>query len=522
MTATETRRALLAKAGVAAGAAGLATTLARPDAALAATREELKFDGYNNVKDFGAVGDGTADDTASIQDCIEQSAGIASVYFPPGTYKITTPIKVVSQTRLVGHGAMSVIKADPPTTLATMVNTWDNGVSGWDDITIEDLTFDANGKSTAFAIKIAAPESDPNRRVYLRRLEVKGGMPSFALILRNIAVGAVEECYIHDGLRDGINLAAGRDFIISDNVVEDCNDDHIVAWGQNVLICGNVCDARTTRAGAGITVYGPATVVGNVTYGGVHAGIEVRLGGQDTLIAGNAVLEAGNTDGTSTTSGNISWGLPRGSGISVLLQTGSTVGITRLSIRDNFVLSPRNHGILIASSASPAISDVAIDGNTIWMAPPAVVRQPDATLAGSGVIVSGNADNAPPSGPVENVRVSSNDIRRAKGPGIVVQGAANKRWDVKGNTVLDSGTGNASPQPGIVIDGFGGFAVNDNRSQDTRTTGKTQSHGLRLANTTGANLVTNNDFSGNASGGISRTNVNATTHVFENLGDDLT
>jgi hypothetical protein len=73
-----------------------------------------------------------------------------------------------------------------------------------------------------------------------------------------------------------------------------------------------------------------------------------------------------------------------------------------------------------------------------------------------------------------------------------------------------------------VIDGFGGFTVNDNRSQDSRSTGQTQSYGLQISNTSGVNLVTNNDFFGNASGAINQSSVNASTHILQNLGDDLT
>ena len=530
--AADTRRALLARAGAVAGvagAAGAAAALGRADVALAATRDELKFDGFNNVKDFGAVGNGIADDTAAIQDCIEQSAGVATVYFPPGVFKLTASLRVVSQSRLVGHGALSVIKADPAVTQPTIINTFDNGQTGFDDITIEDLTLDSNNKTSVYAIKLHAPEADLSRRIFIRRVEVKnhtlaapaGSNPGAVITLRRIDVGAVEDCYVHHAQRDGILVAACRDFVISGNVVEACCDDHIVApASQNVAVVGNVVDARTTTRGAAIQVYGSVSVVGNITYGGAHAGIEVRAGGQDALVAANAVLEAGNTDGTARNE-PVGWGTPKGSGVSVLLQAASTVGIPRVAIRDNFVLSPRNHGVLVASAADQPVTDIAIDGNTIWMGPPAVVRQPDPTLAGMGVAVTGPGDALSPVGAVENVRVARNDIRRSKGPGIFVRGSRNKRWDVLDNTVLDSGTGNASPQPGIVIDGFAGFAVNDNRSQDTRTTGKTQSHGLRIANTSGVNAVTNNDFSGNATGAIDRSAVNASTHIFENLGDDL-
>jgi hypothetical protein len=130
-------------------------------------------------------------------------------------------------------------------------------------------------------------------------------------------------------------------------------------------------------------------------------------------------------------------------------------------------------------------------------------------------------EDVAPVGPVEDVRVTDNHIRQANGSGIFVTGSSNKRWDVRKNEVIDSGTSSAN-QPGIVVDGFEGFIVSDNRSQDSRSSGKTQSYGLKLANTSGVNLVTNNDLSGNASGAINQSSVNASTHILENLGDDLT
>lgn len=53
-----------------------------------------------SVKDFGAVGDGTTDDTAAIQAAIDSNSG--EVYFPPGTYKTTSPLSFSNSVYLRG------------------------------------------------------------------------------------------------------------------------------------------------------------------------------------------------------------------------------------------------------------------------------------------------------------------------------------------------------------------------------------------------------------------------------------
>jgi len=59
-----------------------------------------------NVRQFGAVGNEVADDTDAIQraiDALPSSRG-GTVVFPPGTYRITRPLRPISNCRLVGGG----------------------------------------------------------------------------------------------------------------------------------------------------------------------------------------------------------------------------------------------------------------------------------------------------------------------------------------------------------------------------------------------------------------------------------
>lgn len=68
-----------------------------------------------NVKDFGAFGDGTHDDTAAIQKAID--SGIGDVQFPKGIYRLTQTITVnldqVGYVSLSGHGVARIVMAGP-------------------------------------------------------------------------------------------------------------------------------------------------------------------------------------------------------------------------------------------------------------------------------------------------------------------------------------------------------------------------------------------------------------------------
>ena len=70
-----------------------------------------------SVKDFGAVGDGVADDTAAIQAAINAMVGIGRgvVYVPPGTYRTTSTITLFGlSVSLEGSGSelCTILKAD--------------------------------------------------------------------------------------------------------------------------------------------------------------------------------------------------------------------------------------------------------------------------------------------------------------------------------------------------------------------------------------------------------------------------
>jgi hypothetical protein len=77
-----------------------------------------------SVKDFGAVGDGTTDDTAAIQAALDASQN-KELFFPSGTYLISASLNIKTGTKLQGVGIGSKILASaswaatPPTVSST-------------------------------------------------------------------------------------------------------------------------------------------------------------------------------------------------------------------------------------------------------------------------------------------------------------------------------------------------------------------------------------------------------------------
>lgn len=101
-----------------------------------------------NVLDFGAIGDGTTDDTAAIQAAVD-SVTNGTVYFPNGTYKITNTITIDGSTKLslnfVGNGLASEVVYAGTTANIPMFYYYNGDNSTF--ITVENLKFNNDYRS---------------------------------------------------------------------------------------------------------------------------------------------------------------------------------------------------------------------------------------------------------------------------------------------------------------------------------------------------------------------------------------
>jgi polygalacturonase len=139
---------------------------------------QAKLDDFADVRDFGAVGDGAADDTAAINRalfqlyCVEANTQIRrTLYFPAGTYKITETIIVPAYAKLVGEGAnCTTIYLDTSSDISSLsayvarygdslqqtgVNIGNNGATAPTNIEISSMTFQTAEVTDVFLVEDA-------------------------------------------------------------------------------------------------------------------------------------------------------------------------------------------------------------------------------------------------------------------------------------------------------------------------------------------------------------------------------
>jgi hypothetical protein len=100
---------------------------------------QTKLRQYVSVKDYGAVGDGTTDDTTAIQNALNASL---NVYFPEGTYLVSSTLTLRTRHHIYGANAQaSTLQANTDITVLSATDK--------QRIVIEDLEIFGVGKATA-------------------------------------------------------------------------------------------------------------------------------------------------------------------------------------------------------------------------------------------------------------------------------------------------------------------------------------------------------------------------------------
>jgi hypothetical protein len=251
--------------------------------------------GVINVLDYGAVGDGTTDDTTALQAALNAvSTTGETVFFPAGTYLLdtTTPLFVKSNTWVkgAGIGATTILH---PKSHAFRNETYASGGPNT-DITISDMTFDANN------LWVGAVIMSGVSRVIVERIHVYNDYTATTGNAIAFASSASQDCEdlkvancILDTIDYGVNLDATLGTI---RRVAIANNSITPGWGSGIA---------TQRHVEGVTITGnsivlPCTAVNALTGGYSGLGIKLVDGDSLTVCARNIVI-SGNEFYSPTT-----------------------------------------------------------------------------------------------------------------------------------------------------------------------------------------------------------------------------
>lgn len=168
-----------------------------------------------SVKDFGATGDGSTDDTAAIQAATAAVQGSrVALFFPPGTYKVTSTISIT--------GALSIFGLSRYGTSITWTSTTLNVFSIASDaqVTIVGITFNGPLNSSAGAIISLAGSSTQNLFSEIRHCQFVGGWNS--IVTTAAADWSIEDCYFASFKRIGVYVSNSYNIDAGDSSIEGC------------------------------------------------------------------------------------------------------------------------------------------------------------------------------------------------------------------------------------------------------------------------------------------------------------
>jgi parallel beta-helix repeat protein len=242
--------------------------------------QTIGVSGIYNVKNYGAVGDGAADDADDIQESIDlaNSNGGGIVYIPPGIYLLSTSQTAGYNSSLLHpHTAVRIMGAGAGITILKVVDDyrtqWRGAaplydfsstiISNW---SVNDITFDFNGQNNLY---------DPSDT------DTWTGYSSYSCVgAENVRNVTIERCeFINDAGYNCIILSGyGNSHLCENAIVRNCrfgvngnaipgNHDNdftaIYTEVKNAVVENNVIDpgdAMRTENAAGIELHAPNSV----------------------------------------------------------------------------------------------------------------------------------------------------------------------------------------------------------------------------------------------------------------------
>jgi parallel beta-helix repeat protein len=295
----------------------------------------------SSVRDFGAIGDGQADDTAAIQHAINDGEGV--VEFPKGVYRISRSLQF-DTTR---HGYLGLRGAQGT---ARLVMTAAGAA----------VVIRGNHMGTATPSTVAAHTWDRERFPIVSGLEIVGEHPDAdGMMLIRTMQATVQNVLIRN-CRHGIVLSdRNRNFVLSSSHIYDCHDTGVLFDKCNlhqVIIHGNhisYCRRAGIRQLDG-DVHNIQITGNDIEY---NSGIDTDISGEIVLEAPNGVISE-YTIASNTLQATLA---ARGANVLILGKVERPASSARLIAIAGNVLGSRDRNIVVHNGMS-----VNVTGNTIY------------------------------------------------------------------------------------------------------------------------------------------------------------
>jgi hypothetical protein len=268
---------------------------------------------FFNVKTYGAIGNGTADDTAAITAAMTAAAatstGGGTVFFPPGTYRATGTLTLNAGIKLLGAGGSSSKLMFDYGGGQNLQITTGAALAG-----IEGMYISAQTTATAFSLLRVTAAG----RLHVTDCTIGGDVSAAGQLVQLLNTGGISDVNFSrcKFLSAAGGLIAVQQFFGSIARFVDCDFYNLQAAGITQLSlsdgasirgCRFNCDATTGGSmvyisyGNNSGLYGPPEVIGNTFNDGVAV---VPIAIQNALATPTTdVIEVGNTFGIGSTIG---------------------------------------------------------------------------------------------------------------------------------------------------------------------------------------------------------------------------
>ncbi|AUI67138.1 phage tail protein [Glaesserella australis] len=237
--------------------------------------------GYVSVTDFGAMGDGSSDDTTSLN-AAHRSHN--NVYYPQGVYKITNPLLLKSNTNINGAGVgLTIIKHG--VSHAFKNSAYKTG-GGEKNITIKNISFDAESKFDGGISMVGVSDIliDNCEFGYIKPEGVTVGI-GIGGLSNNITVS---NCNF-DVQDYGIVFDSTSENKVIENIRIRGNKIRTV-WGSGISLSRNI--KRVVVANNNISVVSPDNTIGIGIK--IWQGSSKNVAPEDIIISGNTFLGTQN------------------------------------------------------------------------------------------------------------------------------------------------------------------------------------------------------------------------------------